>query len=199
MFVSEPLEKPAIPAVVLTALLLLPTAQSHSQSMMILGGNSHAEACYRSAGLAAQFSHAGRDDLDECNKAIELGALALPDRVATYVNRGIVHAAREDYIAAVADYRRAEKMNPDSPEVAINMGNLWFLSGHYEEAVERYAFALENSAERHLPIAHYNRGMALEKAGETSAAIKDYEAALTMSPEWARVQKRLDRLKTLEQ
>jgi len=198
MFVSKTMEKSVISAVVFTAALLLPVTQAHSQSMMILGGNSHAEACYRSAGLAAQFSHAGRDDLDECNKAIELGALALPDRVATYVNRGIVHAAREDYSAAVADYRRAEKMNPDSPEVAINMGNLWFLSGHYKEAVERYAFALEHSAERHLPVAHYNRGMALEKAGDTLAAIKDYEAALNMSPEWARVQKRLDKLRTQE-
>lgn len=176
-------------------LILLATAGGVSaQSMMVLGGNSNAEGCYRAAGLAAQFGHAGRDDLEVCNQAIELGKLAHRDRVATYVNRGIVHAAREEYEAAVADYRKAEGMNPESPEVAINLGNLWYISGYFHKAVERYAFALENSSD-HRDVAHYNRGMALEKAGDLDLAIADYQAALQISPEWERAQKSLNKVR----
>ncbi len=175
------------------ALLVLPS-MSIAQSMMIIGGNSHAEACYRAAGLAARFGHADRTDLDECNKALELGSLSLGDRVATYVNRGIVHASREDYKAAVADYRRAENMNPDSPEVAINMGNLWYISGYYQKAAERYEFALEHDANNHKDVAHYNRGMAREKAGDLRLAVEDYQAALQISPEWERAQKSLKKI-----
>lgn len=182
-------------AAALALALTMISSSAVAQSMLILGGNSDAQACYRAAGTAAQFKHADRQALNACNTAIEAGNLQSADLLASYVNRGIVLAAREEYTAAVADYRRAERMNPNSPEVAINIGNLWFMSGHFDEAIERYSFVLDNS-ERHRSTAHYNRGMAFENAGDAGSAVADYQAALDLAPEWERVRSRLEKLQS---
>lgn len=166
---------------------------ANAQSMMVIGNNSNAETCYRSAGLAAQFKHADATDLRSCNDAIENGDLLITDLSATHVNRGIIHAARSDYEQALADYRKAEQREPNSPEVALNIGNLWFISGHFEEAIERYDFALKNQLpKRH--VAYFNRGMAFENSGKKEQAAKDYKSALELAPEWDQVAKRLLRL-----
>lgn len=173
---------------------LLPVT-GKAQSMMVIGNNSSAEACYRSAGLAAQFRHAELAALRSCNDAIEHGNLLLADLSATHVNRGIIHAARSDYELALADYRKAEKHVPNSPEVALNIGNLWFISGHFQQAIERYDFALKNELPKQH-IAFFNRGMAFENAGKKERAAADYERALELAPEWDQVAKRLLRLRS---
>lgn len=165
-----------------------------AQSMVVLSGNTDARGCFQAAGWAAQIHQSDRSDIEQCTRALQLESLTYNDRVATLVNRGILWAAQQDYERALADYRDAQKMQPESAEVELNIGNLWFVSGHYDEAVSQYSRALDLSI-RSPHIAYFNRAMALEKSGDVTAAIADYEATLALTPQWSQAQKRLTKLR----
>ena len=176
-----------------TLLTLLVTTSSFAQSAQIIGGSSFARECYRVSSAASLTGFSGREDLETCDKAISHGKLDKGDLVATYVNRGIIHAAREDYVAAVRDYERAIKLSDDVPEAYINRGNLWFVAQHYKEAIEDYAKALGMGVSQ-PHVALLNRGMANESLGNLELAKEDYLSALAMVEEWPTAQKKLDRV-----
>ncbi len=79
--------------------------------------------------------------------------------------------------------QRAMKIYKQDPTTAAKLFNdkqwkaaAWYKSGQYQKSIE--ALKGINSAD-----AHYNRGNAYAKLGETEQAIKEYEAALTLNPD----------------
>ncbi len=173
--------------------LVAAPAPAQAQSMSVIGGNSFARACYTAATLATQLRNADRQDLQECDQALAYGRLSRKDLLATYVNRGIVHAAMEDYAKALKDYRAAIKLEPGSGEVYVNLGNLYFLGQQYAGAIKHYTTAIELTL-RQDHVAHFNRGMAYENSNDLAKAATDYRRALELSPQWALPQQRLERL-----
>ncbi|MBI2969829.1 MAG: tetratricopeptide repeat protein [Gammaproteobacteria bacterium] len=179
----------AVPALILA---LLPSLAG-AQSMTVIGGDSFARECYMAATIAAQMNSASRDDVETCGLAIDHGNLSMRDLMATYVNRGVVYVALEEYKKAVKDYATALSMNPQSGEVYVNRGNLYFMGQVFDKAVEEYTLALDlGLAKDH--IAHFNRGMAYEHLGDYSNAESDYRRAAELVPEWHQPPARLDRL-----
>ena len=176
----------------LPILIVLPIA-AYTQSMTVIGGGSYARNCYMSSTLAIQLNSASDADIEECNQAILHGRLTRKDLLATYVNRGILYGAMEDYQKALKDYRTAIDLGPETGEVYVNLGNLYLLSQKYDVAIEQYTTGIELTLTKDH-IAHFNRAMAYENNKEFDNAEADYRRAIELSPEWVLPQLRLERL-----
>ena len=161
--------------------------------MTVIGGGSYARNCYMASTLAIQLNSASDADIEECDQALLHGRLTRKDLLATYVNRGILFGAMEDYQRALKDYRTAIDLGPETGEVYVNLGNLYLLSKKYDVAIEQYTTAIELTLTKNH-IAHFNRAMAYENNKEFANAEADYRRAIELSPEWVLPQLRLERL-----
>ena len=164
-----------------------------AQSITIIGGDSYAKECYMSATLTVQMNSASRSDLANCNRALEYGVLSQRNRMATYVNRGIVYAGMEKYNKAMKDYSTAINMAPETSEAYVNRGNLYFLGALYGRAVTEYTVALDTGLKKEH-VAYYNRGMAYEYLKEYGSAEADYRRAIALLPDWTDPHVKLERV-----
>ena len=178
---------------VLLPILIFSPINAYAQSMSVIGGGSYARNCYMAATLAIKLNSASRENIEECNQAILHGRLTRKDLLATYVNRGILYGAMEDYQKALKDYLTAIELEPETGEVYVNLGNLYLLGRKYDVAIEQYNTAIELTLTQDH-IAHFNRGMAYENNKQFDNAAADYRKAIELSPEWLLPQLRLDRL-----
>ena len=161
--------------------------------MQVIGGNSLAQECYRASTSAALSGSAGLNDLEGCANAIAHGNLKRRDLVATYVNRGVINTALENYKDAARDYNRAISLDDSTAEAFVNRGNLWFMSNRYLEAISDYDKSLElGFAQPHVAL--LNRGMVREIIGQHDQAKADYEAALSEREGWKVAQQKLARV-----
>ncbi|NNE36977.1 MAG: tetratricopeptide repeat protein [Gammaproteobacteria bacterium] len=165
----------------------------HSTSMDVITGNSYARGCYNAAGVAARIHYTSRKEIDQCDMALNYGAMSLRDRAATLTNRGLIYMALESYDEAIADYSNALKLKPEFGEIHVNIGNVYYLGKVFDKAIEEYTEAIELETTK-IHIAHINRGMAYESLGDFDNAETDYRAAAALFPEAALPQVRLDQL-----
>lgn len=173
------------------SLLLLSSASA--QSMIVIGSDSLAHQCYLASTTAALTGSANQSDIDYCDKALQQALLKKRDLIATYVNRGVVHAAMENLTSAVKDYNKALKLDPNVAEAYINRGNLWFVASNYPQAIKDYNRSLELGI-RQEHIVLLNRGMVYETTGRYKLAKQDYLAALEKVEEWPAALKKLERV-----
>jgi tetratricopeptide (TPR) repeat protein len=169
------------------------TKYQHSTSMEVITDNTHARDCYRAAGIAARIHYTSSREIENCNRALDYGAMSLRDRAATLTNRGIIFMALKDYENAIQDYSSALKLKPEFGEIYVNIGNVYYLRKVFDKAIEEYTSAIEKSTTK-IHIAHINRGMAYESLGEFDNAERDYRAAMDLAPDTALPQVRLDQL-----
>jgi tetratricopeptide (TPR) repeat protein len=90
---------------------------------------------------------------------------------------------------AVADFRRAAAIEPDSAEVQANLGDALFRLGDRAEAMVHFQAALR--LDPGFAGAHYNLGSALLQAGQPVAAANQFAAALRINPAYAAAQNNL--------
>lgn len=164
-----------------------------AQNMQVIGSNSFSQACYRASTAAALSSNASPQDIENCDKAISYDKLKRRDLIATYVNRGVINVALEDYVAAAKDYNRAIDLDPNVAEAYLNRGNLWFMSNRYGDAIADYDRALELKVGQPY-IALLNRGMVRETVGQLAKAKADFEAALAQREGWSVAEQKLARV-----
>ena len=115
------------------------------------------------------------------------------DKAATFVNRGVLHVADENYQKAVDDYATAMELYPGFGAIYVNRGNLFFLGESYKSAIAEYDKALDMGVTQ-IHVAHLNRGMAYEKLGEFQKALSDYQVALELAPEWTAAKMKRERV-----
>lgn len=145
-----------------------------------VAGNSSAETCY----VAAARQSDSRIDLRPCDFALDREALTYQDRIATYVNRGIIQFHRGQYDLALADFDRALAMDAEQPEAMLNKAiALMRRDERGEEALPLFTRALELGTEQPA-IAHYGRGLAHHLNGDLTEAYMDILTASELAPEW---------------
>jgi tetratricopeptide (TPR) repeat protein len=169
-----------------TALAAFLGATSAFGAAMVIG-TGPAQGCYQ----AARADRSDLRSLETCNQALD-GDLNRHDRVATRVNRGIILINRRQPEAALADFDRALRMNPELGEAHVNRGAALMMKNEYEAAVEAITRGIGlNTEEPHK--AYYNRAIAYEAIGNVRAAYEDYTRAAELAPEWAQPRTELTR------
>jgi tetratricopeptide (TPR) repeat protein len=145
-------------------------------------GSTSARMCYLSAESRTRPASA---HIDECDVALASEALSEHDRVATYVNRGILKLRLRRLDAAVADFDEAIRRNPDEAEAYLNKGMaaLQREAPGWQEAVANFDTAIAKQTSR-PELAYYGRGVANEMGGRIKAAYLDYKKANALAPEW---------------
>lgn len=143
---------------------------------------SNAEKCYRQA-VNSEFDQ--RHDLQalfHCNKALRFDTLTLENKARTYINRGVLLKNMAMLERAGGDFRRANLLLRRSADIQVNLGNLAYLRGDFDLALQQYDRALEwNISEPYK--AYLNRGLALERLGDMDAARNSYQQALIDNPQ----------------
>ena len=108
-----------------------------------------------------------------------------PNSVVLYNIAGASNAGLMQFDAAINNYKKALKINPDYPDAYNNMGNALKDKGDLEAAIESYKQALKIKPD--YAQAYNNMGIALKGKGDLEAAIESYKQALKIKPNYAEV------------
>jgi tetratricopeptide (TPR) repeat protein len=143
-------------------------------------GGPLAILCYRSATSSDGRSFA----VDVCTRALQEEALAVPDRAATYVNRGIVYMSAGHFDEADADFDAALKIRDGLPDAWLNKGFLRIRQGHGRQALPLLQKGIDAGASRQA-LAIFARGVAYEQIGDYRSAYADLRRAQQLDPGWS--------------
>lgn len=163
-----------------TSALVLMTATNAANSAVQVAGNSSAQTCYAAAALQS----VSRSDLRPCNYALDIEMLNTYDRIATFVNRGIIHFHRGNYDRALVDFDRALGMDAENPEAMLNKAiTLMRRDERGDQALPLFTRALDLGTDQPA-VAHYGRGLAHQLTGDLTSAYMDILTASELAPEW---------------
>lgn len=154
---------------------------AYAHSVTVIGTNADAIACFRAADSDARRP----DAIETCSIALRSNDLDPQDRVATLVNRGIVHFRLEQFTEALADFDSAMAIEPSQADAMVNRGITMIAAG---ENVDRSLAFIDEGLRRgpQRPwVAYYGRAVGNELAGRDAAAYRDYQRALQLRPTWA--------------
>jgi tetratricopeptide (TPR) repeat protein len=142
-------------------------------------GDDHAQACYQ----AAKNGLDRRDDIDECNMAINFGQLDKKDLAGTYVNRGAVYMTMQAWASAEADFHQALQLQPNFGEALVNLGAAMIGEHRNREGVDTISHGLALGS-MEPEKAYFNRAIGYESLGDDKAAYYDYLKAAQLAPRW---------------
>ena len=121
---------------------------------------------------------------EQATETLERAArLAEDDRIEqeARVNKGVAHAEREEYDAAIGAYREALRIDDDSEHAATAETNLAYALwefGRTEEALEHAERAVE--LDPRFGQAWYNRGFFLNERGLAEDAVAAFDNAIRL-------------------
>lgn len=178
------------PSLLAVVLIFQSHAVSAAQAVTIISNDGDAQKCSIAAHTTAQSGFASHEDLAACDRALDHAHLKKRDLAGTWVNRGIIATALSRYREAFGNYQRALKVMPGLPEAFIGRGNIYFMSGKLDMAIDDYTRALDlNLGREH--VAFLNRGMAYEKLKRYEDAEENYRLALEAVPDWKLARQKL--------
>ncbi len=176
-----------IRALLIAAATVLAAPAATAQVTVIGGGI--ARDCYE----AVKFSIGRAHDAEElCTRALELEALNISNKAATYTNRGVLRMRQGEYDAALSDYAASKRMKPRTGATWLNEGAAYIFKKDYNSAMESLEKAIELNSED-LYAAYYNRAIAKEQTGDIEGAYYDFVKAKELKPEFAAIDRQLSR------
>ena len=153
---------------------------ANAHSITVLGANADAIACFR----AADSEMRRPDALEACAAALRNSDLTSYDRMATFVNRGIVRFRLEDFSGAIGDFDEAMRIEPNQPDAMINRGITMLAAGHdVDQSTSYIERGLAGGPQRPW-VGYYGRAVANELTGQVRAAYEDYRQASLLDPKW---------------
>lgn len=155
-------------------------------------GNGLASACFR----AAEFGGNAQDGVAVCTLALEQEPLAVRDRAATLINRGILRSRVEEPQSALADYNQGLQEDPLLAEGYVDRGVVFILMRRYDDALQDIDKGIAMGASR-LQIAYYDRAIVQEALGNVRGAYEDYKKATEIAPDFALATAQLARFKVV--
>ena len=97
-----------------------------------------------------------------------------------HVDRGVAHAAKQEYDKAIANYTDAIRLDPYLAEAYNNRGGAYYIKEDYGKAIADYTETIRlnpNNAKMYV-----NRGLAYCKEGEYYKTIADFTEAIRPKP-----------------
>jgi tetratricopeptide (TPR) repeat protein len=176
------------------AIMLLAAAPAFAaatwQSSSVLATGT-ADNC-AAASAAAQEGAAVTDAaLANCTMAVKLAYYGKA-RAEVLSNRSVLHYARGDYEAALADNSAALKLNDRMAEAIVNRGSIFLVQHRPQAAAANFDRALMFHPARSEKV-YFNRAMAREEMGDLSGAYADYVQAAKIAPQWEQPRHELTR------
>ena len=163
-------------------------APAASAQVTVIGGGI-ARDCYE----AVKFGLGRPADAEElCTRAIELEALNLENKAATYTNRGVLRMRMGNYDAALADYAVAKRIRPETGATWLNEGAAYIFKKDFNSALVSLEKAIELNSED-LYAAYYNRAIAKENTGDVEGAYFDFVKSKELNPDFAKTDAQLAR------
>ncbi len=160
-----------------------PVAATAQMSVTTFGATD-AQQCYELA--RDDFSR----DASACDDALRVQSMTERDRVATYVNRGVVLNRAGSLDDALDDFNKALAQDGELSEAFLNRGNTYFLMRRYDEAIADYEASLKYGLTK-SHVAWYNIGLAHEAKRDAVKAREAYRMALEINPDFGPAQKKL--------
>jgi tetratricopeptide (TPR) repeat protein len=161
-------------------------------------GTASAAVSVFGSGYAEQCFHVARDGGDlyagiaDCNRALVEDQLEGRDLAGTYVNRGVLHMAVNEYDIAQVDFEKSIAIDPSLGEAWVNLGALKIARHKYAEGISDIDRGLTLGPQE-PEKAYYNRGLADEGMDNEQAAYFDYTKAAQLKPNWAAPKEELTR------
>ena len=105
--------------------------------------------------------------------------------VGAYANLGVVLASRGDYAGAIEAFEKANEVNIELghdkvPHACAGLGEIFYRTGRYAEALENLDFALRNGMTQ--PQVYLNYAEVLIRLGQPEPAIANFQQALNAPP-----------------
>ena len=100
-----------------------------------------------------------------------------------WFEKGIIHAAANEYEEGIAAFDQALQIKPDDYEAWYNRGIALDKLGRYEEAIAAFDQALQIKPDYHL--AWHMRGYCFEKLGQYEESLKSHNKAVRIKPDYA--------------
>ena len=160
------------------ALIGLSTSASTNASILTIGGNL-ARSCFE----AAKARNSTIYNLHLCDRALTEEPLEQADRVATFVNRGILNLASNNLRDANRDFDSAIALNANEPDAWLNKAIAQIREGKGRAALSMIELAIELQTRRPA-LAYYARGIVNEDLGNVRQAYADLIRARDLEPGW---------------
>lgn len=157
-------------------------------SVTVIGGSS-ARLCYQAAESPLSPTP---ETFRLCDEAIDVEPLSEPDRIATFVNRGILRVRAGRVSEGLADFDEAIRRDPSLAEAWFNRGVALMRTAAPERALPAFEQAVVRGTDRPA-LAYFGRAAAHEALGNVRAAYADYRRASELDPEWDRPRAELAR------
>lgn len=169
-----------------------------ASSVTVISNSSDAKDCASAATLASKDLLVSERDIKQCSLALVNMELSRRDRAATLVNRAVIFMQLSDFKSAFNDLNKAQTIYPSFGAINVNLGNIFFLGEAYPRALENYNLAIEKSLPE-LHVAYMNRGLVYKAMNNPLAAIKDFQKALELKPDWELPKEKIAELLSLDQ
>ncbi len=167
------------------AAVLAPLANAQ---VTVIGGGI-ARDCYD----AVKYGLTQPSEAEEiCTRALQLEALNVSNKAATYTNRGVLRMRQGDYDAALADYAISKRMKPQTGATWLNEGAALIFKKDYTAALVSLEKAIELNSED-LYAAYYNRAIARESTGDVQGAYYDFVKSKELNPDFPQTDRQLAR------
>jgi tetratricopeptide (TPR) repeat protein len=156
---------------------------------ILAAGSAKAAVTVYGSGFAEQCFHVARDGgdlyagINDCNQALIEDQLQGRDLAGTYVNRGVLRMAVNQYDAARADFEQSIKIDPSLGEAWVNLGALKIANHQFAAGIADIDKGLALGPQE-PEKAYYNRALADEAMDNETAAYYDYTKASQLKPTW---------------
>jgi tetratricopeptide (TPR) repeat protein len=182
------------------ALLLLATAPAFAATSWpnaSLLASGTADACAAASATAQEGAKISDAALSNCTMAVKL-AYVNSARAEVLNNRSVLHYARGEYDAALADNTAALKLNDRLAEAIVNRGSIYLVQHRPQAAAANFDRALAfNPA--HPEKVFFNRALAREDLGDMNGAYADYVQAAKLAPQWDQPRREMNRFSIVRQ
>jgi tetratricopeptide (TPR) repeat protein len=165
------------------AIALFPASKASAGDSVLPMSPDPMEQCSNFAAHAETSGAASDRALKLCGQAVARAKGMRDELAAAYINRSVIHLARLEYDAALADSDAAIRIESSLPQAQINRGIALSAEKRNKEASQAFTNALA-LAPSHPEIVYFDRAMAREDDGDAKGAYLDYRKAAQLAPTW---------------
>jgi tetratricopeptide (TPR) repeat protein len=187
----------SISAGAIMLLAVMPASAATSWPSADLLASATADSCASASAAAQENASVSDADLANCTLAVKLAYYGKTQAQALN-NRSVLHYARGEYDAALADNTAALKLDDRMAEAIVNRGSIFLVQHRAEAATANFDRALTfNPA--HPEKVYFNRALAREDMGDLNGAYADYAQAAKLDPQWDQPKREMARFSIVRQ